>query len=58
MIAEIEILTDQRTEALIVPRGVLAIEHGREVYYVARPEGLERREVKTGQSTGDLLEIF
>ncbi|MEO6811301.1 MAG: efflux RND transporter periplasmic adaptor subunit [Isosphaeraceae bacterium] len=58
MTAEVEILTDQRTEALVVPCDALAIEHGREICYVARPNGLERREVKTGQSTRDLLEII
>jgi HlyD family secretion protein len=59
MSAEVEIFTDRRPGALTIPAEALAVEHGHEVcyVYVARGESLERRPVKVGRSTRDVLEV-
>lgn len=57
MSAEIEIRTVRRPDVLAVPVDALAVEQGQDVCYVAREEQVERREVKIGQSTRDLLEV-
>lgn len=57
MSAEVEVVTDLRRDALTIPPEALTFEDGREVCYVASSEGLERREVKVGRSTPDLLEV-
>ncbi|MGE3820657.1 MAG: efflux RND transporter periplasmic adaptor subunit [Isosphaeraceae bacterium] len=57
MTAEVEITTVQRPETLVIPAEGLTIEDGRDVCYVARAQGVERREVTLGQITSDLLEV-
>jgi HlyD family secretion protein len=58
MTAEVEIETAQRPGALVIPTEALAVEGGQEVCYVAAgPDRLERRPVKLGQATRDLLEV-
>ena len=57
MTAEVEILTDRRTDALLVPPSAVTVEAGREVCYVARATGAERRSVTLGAMTTDLVEI-
>src|SRR5579883_2826823 len=57
MSAEVEIITQRRSDVLAIPAEALAVEQGREVCYVASEDGLERREIRTGQSTRDLLEV-
>ena len=57
MTAEVEIMAGRRPGVLAIPSEALAIEDGREVCYVAHEEGLERREVKVGQSTREFLEV-
>jgi HlyD family secretion protein len=57
MSAEVEIRTALRQDVLTIPPDALAVERGRDVCYVRNPDGLERREVKLGKSTRDLLEV-
>ncbi|MDR3634858.1 MAG: efflux RND transporter periplasmic adaptor subunit, partial [Isosphaeraceae bacterium] len=57
MSAEVQIHTLRRDHVLAVPPEAVAVEEGQDVCYVAHDEGLERREVKTGQATGNLLEV-
>jgi HlyD family secretion protein len=57
MSAAVEILTDCRTGALVVPGAAVAIEGGRDVCYVAGPRGLERRRVAVAPASRDLLEV-
>jgi HlyD family secretion protein len=58
MSAEVEIMTSLRQGVLTIPTEASAIVLGRDVCYVRNPDGLERREVKLGRSTRDLLEII
>jgi HlyD family secretion protein len=58
MTAEVEIVTAQRSNAVIVPSEALAVENGQGVIYVHNPErGIERRIVPFAQATEDTLEI-
>ena len=52
-----EILTDNRPNALVIPPQALAIERGREVCYVAGPDGPRRREVAIGRFSPEMLEV-
>jgi len=42
---------------LVVPTEAITFDKGREVCYVATSNGLERRRVRVGQATQDLLEV-
>jgi HlyD family secretion protein len=57
MTAELEILTDSRSNALAIPIEAVAIDAGREFCYVAQEKGLERRSLKVGQATRSMLEV-
>jgi HlyD family secretion protein len=57
MTAQVEIALDRRDQVLAVPVGAVTHEEGRDVCYVAHDDSLERREVKLGEGTADLLEI-
>ena len=57
MTAHVEIALDRRDNVLTVPVEAVTKEDGREICYVAHDDGLERREVKLGESTQDFLEI-
>lgn len=57
MSAEVEVLTDSRPNALIIPVESLVFNNGRENCYVASPAGLVRRSVKLGRVTMDYLEV-
>ena len=57
MTAHVEIALDRRDHVLAVPVGAVTHEEGRDVCYVVHDEGLERREVKLGEGTQELLEI-
>jgi HlyD family secretion protein len=57
MTAEVEIVTAQRHKALVVPHEAVTVERGLDVCYVAKEETLERREIKVGEVTEDLLEV-
>lgn len=57
MSAQVEIVTAQRPNTLVVPPDALAIEEGRSVCYVARGSAIERREVVAGESDLEHVEI-
>jgi HlyD family secretion protein len=57
MSAEVRVLDQERPGVLTIPAEALAIEEGKDVCYVAHEGSVERREVKLGRSTRDLLEI-
>ena len=57
MTAHVEIALDRRDHVLAVPVEAVTQEDGREICYVAHEDSLERREVKLGEGTLDLLEI-
>ena len=57
MTANVEISLDRKDKVLAVPTVAIAHEDGREFCYVVHDDGLERREVKLGEGTLDLLEI-
>ena len=57
MTANVEISLSRREHVLAVPIEAVTEEDGREVCYVAHEDGLERREVKLGESTQSYLEI-
>lgn len=57
MTAEVEIETGQRGEALVVPSEAIVVEKGHDYCYVSGKDGLERREVKVGEGTRDLVEV-
>jgi HlyD family secretion protein len=57
MSAEVSIRTVLRPDVLTIPAEALTIEGGRDVCYVATEDHLERRLVKVGHHTRDLLEV-
>jgi HlyD family secretion protein len=57
MTAHVEIALNRRDNVLTVPVEAVTQEDGQEICYVAHEDGLERREVKIGESTLNFLEI-
>jgi HlyD family secretion protein len=57
MSAEVQIVTDTRTDALVIPTEALAVEGGHDVCFVASEDRVERREVTVATATHDLLEV-
>jgi len=57
MTAEVEFDVNHRADVLAVASEAVAIEHGRNVCYVAGVDGLERRSVTLGRSNRDWLEV-
>ena len=57
MTAHVEIALTRRDHVLAVPVGAVTHEVGRDICYVVHDESLERREVKLGESTQELMEI-
>jgi HlyD family secretion protein len=57
MSAEVEIVTANRPDVLVIPTEAVTVEGGHDVCYVARDDSLERREVKLGEGTRDYLEV-
>jgi HlyD family secretion protein len=57
MTAEVEMLTASRPGTLVVPHQAVTVEDGREVCYVAGPDGPERRVLAVGEVTPDALEV-
>ncbi len=58
MSAAVEIDLSSRPDVIAIPPEAMAIEEGKDVCYVASAEGqLERRTIKLGQSTSELLEV-
>jgi HlyD family secretion protein len=57
MTAQVEIELNRKSDVLAVPTEAIAHEGGHEFCYVVHEDGLERREVKLGEGTPDMLEI-
>jgi multidrug efflux pump subunit AcrA (membrane-fusion protein) len=57
MEAEVEIETDRRVDALVVPSEALAFDNGDSFCYVAGAGGIERRPVEVRPGTIDMLQI-
>ena len=57
MTAHVEIALSRRDHVLAVPVEAVTEEDGREFCYVAHEDSLERRQVKLGEGTQDLLEV-
>ena len=57
MTAEVQIQTGRKTDVLAVPAEAVTYERGHDVCYVAHDDHLERREVKLGKATRDMVEI-
>jgi HlyD family secretion protein len=57
MTAEVELAMPRRDNVLAVPAEAIWTENGREVCFIVRDEGLERREIKVGQVTRELAEV-
>ena len=55
--AKVDIRLDRRDQVLTIPAEAVVSEEGQDVCYVAHEDGIERRRVKLGQSSLDLLEI-
>lgn len=55
--ARVDIRLDRRDQVITVPTEAVVSRGGRDVCYVAHEDGLERREVRVGQSNQDLLEV-
>jgi HlyD family secretion protein len=57
MTSRVDIELTRREHVLAIPHEAVRWDHGKRVCYVACDESLERREVKIGQDTTDLVEV-
>ena len=57
MTAEVRIMIDTLQDVLVVPLHAVAEKDGKYYSYVVGPDGVERREVTLGESTGTFIEI-
>lgn len=57
MTAEVEVLTAQVANAVVVPPDAVTQEKGHDICYVAGAQGIERREVELGEATPSMIEV-
>lgn len=57
MTAQVEIVTANRPDALVIPPSAVLVENGEDFCYVAKGEEVERRHITLGTSTHELLEV-
>jgi HlyD family secretion protein len=55
--AKVEVQLGRCQDVLAVPSEAVSVDHDRNVCYVVRPSGLERREITPGGSSSDLIEV-
>jgi multidrug efflux pump subunit AcrA (membrane-fusion protein) len=55
--AKVEIQLGRCQDVLAVPSEAVSVDHDRNVCYIIRPSGLERREITPGRSTTNLIEV-
>jgi HlyD family secretion protein len=58
MSADVEVVTDRRPNALVVPAEAVTYEDDRPLCYVAGPTGLRRRPIRVGKAGRDLVEVL
>jgi multidrug efflux pump subunit AcrA (membrane-fusion protein) len=58
MSAMVDFALSRRQNVLAVRHEAVRTDHGKKICYVAHDEKLERREVKIGQDTADLVEVI
>ncbi len=58
MNAEIELITGEQSDLLVIPAEAMTVENGKHYCYVAQANGLERREIQIGAATVSFLEIL
>jgi HlyD family secretion protein len=58
MTAEVVITTRRTASALVIPANAWAMEDGQGICYVAGPNRIERRAIKVGKASRDLLEVI
>jgi multidrug efflux pump subunit AcrA (membrane-fusion protein) len=58
MTARVDIALTRRTHVLAIPHQAVQWDQGQKICYVAHDEKLERREVKTGQDTMEMIEVI
>jgi HlyD family secretion protein len=57
MTAEVEISMPRRENVLAIPSEAILIDHGFDVCFVVHEDSLERRQVKLGKTTRELVEV-
>jgi HlyD family secretion protein len=57
MSAEVEIVTAQRENVLMLPIQAVSHQGGREICYVTHDDAVERRQIQIGQMNRDVLEV-
>ena len=57
MTAEVEIAMPRRENVLAIPSEAVVIDHGYDICFVVHEDSLERRQVKLGQTTRELVEV-
>lgn len=57
MLATVNLTTDARAEALVVPMDAVLDDNGKSIVYVVEGDVAVRREVTTGLSNGDFVEV-
>jgi HlyD family secretion protein len=57
MTAEVEISMPRRENVLAIPSGAILTDHGFDVCFVVHEDSLERRQVKLGKTTRELVEV-
>ncbi len=58
MLATVNLTTDARAEALVVPMDAVLDDNGKNIVYVVEGDVAVRREVTTGLSNGEFVEVF
>jgi HlyD family secretion protein len=57
MSAEVEIAMPRRENVLAIPSEAVLVDHGYEICFVVHEDSVERRQVKVGQTTRELVEV-
>ena len=58
MTTRVDITLSRRENVLAIPHEAVRSDRGKKVCFVAHDESLERREVRIGQETTDLVEVI
>jgi HlyD family secretion protein len=58
MTAEVELTTGRKAGALVIPAECWSVERNKQVCYVAHHDWIERRAIRVGQGSRNLLEVL